>query len=175
MEEMISEKKERDWGSSSCSNTRKYCVSQIRLTAGRRASFNDKHTGGKLTLGVLVAQRTLPHVRQFDGTLRAGIHEPVAALRVELSSCDHLCELLHVGRLDVDNVKALVLNVKVPEIYAQIIAANERFSIAVDRDAVDVVCMGVGVGPAGDGGDNGVVVCQARELEVAGVAELHSW
>ena len=43
---------------------------------------------------------------------------------MELSGRDDLGQLFHVSRLDVDDVEALVLNVQVPEVYTQIIAAG---------------------------------------------------
>ena len=70
-----------------------------------------------LTFCVLVTKGTFSHIRQFDGALRACIHKPVAALRVELSSCDDLGQFLHISWLDIDNVEALVLDVQVPQIY----------------------------------------------------------
>lgn len=57
-----------------------------------------------LTLGVPVTQGGRPHVAQPDGPFAAAVHEGVAVMRVELGRCDHLCELLHVGRLDVDDI-----------------------------------------------------------------------
>lgn len=114
---------------------------------------------------MLVTKRTFTHICKFDCSLRTCIHEPIAALRVKLSSSDDLCKFLHVRGFDIDNVKALVLDIQVPEIYPQIIAADESFSIAVDRYAVDVIGMSVCVGSTGHGGNDGVVMCHSRELE----------
>jgi hypothetical protein len=50
---------------------------------------------------------------------------------VELCRCDDLCELLHVRRLDVDDVEALILDVQVPQVYPKIIAGDERLAVAV--------------------------------------------
>ena len=83
------------------------------------------------TFCMLVAERTLSHVSQLDGSLGAGIHEPVTAHGVEFSCCDDLGELLHVGRLDVYNVETLVLNVEIPQVYAKIVAADECFAVTV--------------------------------------------
>lgn len=123
---------------------------------------------------MLVAQRTLAHIRELDGALRARVHEPVAAEGVELGGSDDLSQLLHVGGFDVDNVETLVLYVQVPQVDAQIVAADECLAIAVDRDAVDVVRVGVGVCSTGYGSNDGVVVGEARQLEVGGVFELRS-
>lgn len=91
---------------------------------------------------------------------------------MELGSRDDLGELLHVCRLDVDNIEALVLDVQVPQINSQVIAADKRLSVAVYRDAVDVIGVSIGVGSARHGSDDGVVMCEARQLQVAGISEL---
>ena len=81
---------------------------------------------------MLVAKSTLTHICQLDRALRTCVHEPIAALGVELCSCNDLSQFLHVGRLDIDNIKALVLNVEVPEVDSEVIAADECLTIAVD-------------------------------------------
>lgn len=53
---------------------------------------------------MLVTQRSSPHICELDGTLRTGVHEVVAVYWVELGSRDDLGQLLHVDRLDVDDV-----------------------------------------------------------------------
>ena len=115
---------------------------------------------------MLVAQRTFSHIGELDGTFGARIHEPVAALRVELGCSDDLCQLFHVGGLDVHDVETLILNVQVPEVDAEIITANERLPITVDRDAVYVISMRIGIRPARDGGDYRIMVCHARKLQL---------
>lgn len=57
-----------------------------------------------LTFGVSVTQGRCPHVTQPDCPFAAAVHEGVAVMGVELSRRDHLRELLHVGRLNVDNI-----------------------------------------------------------------------
>lgn len=57
-----------------------------------------------LTLGVPVTQRRCTHVTQPDCPLAAAVYEGVAVVGVELSCSDHLCELLHVGWLDVHDI-----------------------------------------------------------------------
>lgn len=58
----------------------------------------------RLTLGVLVAQGSCPHVTEPQGALAAAVDEEVAVVRMELGCCDHLREVLHVGWLDVYDV-----------------------------------------------------------------------
>jgi hypothetical protein len=65
---------------------------------------------------VLIAKRSLPHVRKLNGALRASVHEPIAACWVEFGSCDYLRKFLHVCWFNIDDVEALVLNVQVPQI-----------------------------------------------------------
>lgn len=84
---------------------------------------------------------------------------------MELSGSDDFGEFFHVRRLDVDDVEALILDVKVPEIDAEVVAADEGLSVAIDGDAVDVVGVGVGVRSPRDSGDNSVVVCKAGQLQ----------
>jgi hypothetical protein len=128
-----------------------------------------------LTLRVLVTQSTFTHVGELDRSLGARVHEPVAADRVELRSCDNLCKLLHVRWLDVDNVEALVLDVEVPEVNPQIVATDERLSITVNRYAIDVICVRVGIRLPRYCGDYGIMVCESRELQIRGTAELCVW
>lgn len=122
---------------------------------------------------MLVAQSTLSHICKLNGTLGARVHEPVALLRMELSGRDHLCKLLHVGGLDVDDVEALVLDVEVPEVDPQVITADESLAIAVNGYAVDVICVSVCVRLPGYGGNDGVVVCQPRKLQIRGGPEMN--
>lgn len=103
MEDMISEKKERAEGSSSCSN------SALSISV---CAFDASYL--ELTLGMLVTERILSHVRQLYRAFRARVHKPIAALWVEFSCGDHLCQLLHVRGFDVDNIEALILNVEIP-------------------------------------------------------------
>lgn len=122
---------------------------------------------------MLIAQCALAHIRQLDRSLGTRIHEPIAALRMELGSRNDLGKLFHIGRFDVHDVEALILNVQVPEIDPQIITTNEGLSVAVDRYAVDVIGVGIGIRLAGNGGNNGVVVGQSGELQVKSASEVH--
>lgn len=83
------------------------------------------------TFGVLIAQGALSHVRKLDSALRASIHEPIAAHRVKFGSRDDFGKLFHVGGLDINNVETLVLNIEVPKVNSQIIAADKGLPIAV--------------------------------------------
>lgn len=125
----------------------------------------------RLTFGMLITEGALAHIGQLDGSLGAGVHEPVAALRVELGGGDDFSQFLHVCGLDVDDVEALVLNIQVPEVDTQVVAADEGLAIAVDGYAVDVVGVGIGVGATRNGGDDSVVVCEAGQFEVTGILE----
>ena len=120
---------------------------------------------------MLIAESTLSHIRKLNGPLGAGIHEPVAHDRMELGCRDDLRQLLHVRRLDVDNIKALVLDIQVPQINPQIVTANKRLPVGVYRYAVDVIGMGVGVGSTRNGGDNGIMMRHAGELQRGGILE----
>jgi len=91
---------------------------------------------------------------------------------MKLGGRDDLGQLLHVCGLDVDNVEALVLYVEMPQVDPKIVAADEGFTVAVHRDAVDVVRVGVGVRLSGNRRDDRVMVGQARQLQVGGFSEM---
>ncbi len=91
-----------------------------------------------------ITEGCLPHVAQPYGALAGGVHEQVALPRVKLGGRDDLRQLLHVGRLDVDNVEALVGDLHVPEVDAQVVGGEVRLRVRVDGDGVDVVRVGVG-------------------------------
>ena len=120
---------------------------------------------------MLVAEGTLTHVCQLDRALGTSVHEPVAAHRVEFGGCDNLGELFHIRGLDIHDVETLVLDVKVPEVYAEIVTADKCLAIAVDRYAVDVVGVGVGISLPRYGGHYCVMVGQARQLEVGRILD----
>jgi hypothetical protein len=127
------------------------------------------------TLGVLIAKCTLTHIGKLDGTLGAGIHEPVAGLRMELSSCNNFGQFFHVSWFDVDNVEALILDIQIPQIYSEIIATDEGLSITIDRDAVDMISMSVSICTTRNGCNYSIVMCHARKLEVCGTGEKMVW
>jgi hypothetical protein len=165
MEEIISEKKEREEASSSCSKTveMQCTVSSIARKTTRKTTIH--------TFLVLIAQRPLSHIGKLNSPFRAGVHKPVAAGRVEFGGGDDLGELLHVGRLYINDVEALVLDVEIPQVDAKIVAADEGLPVAVHRDAVYVVRMGVGVRPPGHSGHNGIMVRHPRKLQHGRVLE----
>lgn len=124
------------------------------------------------TFCVLVAQGALSHICQLDGSFRASVHEPVAAQRVELGGSYDLRKLFHVRWFDIHDVETLVLYVQIPKVNSQIITTNESLAVTVYRYAVDVICVCIRVRLAGDGGNNGIVMGQPRELQVGSCAEV---
>jgi hypothetical protein len=116
----------------------------------------------RLTFRMLVAECALSHVSKLNGSFGAGVHKPIAACRVELGSSDDLSELFHVRWFDIDNVEALVLNVEIPEVNPEVVGADKRLAIAIDGDAIDMIGVGICVGFAGNGCDNGIVMGKAR-------------
>ena len=85
-----------------------------------------------LTLRVLIAQRLLPHVRQLDGAFRTRVHEPIAGDGMELRRCYDFRQLFHIRRLDIHDVEALILYVQVPQVYPQVVRADECLAITID-------------------------------------------
>lgn len=90
---------------------------------------------------------------------------------MEFCGSDDLRKLLHIRRLDIHNIEALILDVQIPEVYTQIIATDERLPIAVDRDTVDVVSMSIGISPPRYGGDYCVVMCEAGKFQIGSRVE----
>lgn len=128
----------------------------------------------ELTLRMLVTQGALSHISQLDCAFRACIHEPITALRVKFGRSDDFRKLLHVGWLDVDDVEALVLNVQVPQVYSEVVTANKCLTVTIDRNAVDVIGMGIRIGPARYSSNDGVVVRHSGELQLRGIFEFRS-
>ena len=91
---------------------------------------------------------------------------------MELSGRDDLGQLLHVCGLDVNDIEALVLNVEVPQVDPEVVAADEGFPVAVHRDAVDMVRMRVSIRLSWHRSDDGVMVGEARQLQVGGFSEM---
>ena len=83
--------------------------------------------------GLIVAQRRLTHVAQAYDALAAAVDEQVALFRMKLGRRDHLVQLLHVGRLYVDDVEALLGDLEVPQVDAQVVGRHESFLVAVQR------------------------------------------
>ena len=71
--------------------------------------YHRERTGNSLRLDLLLKcllkVSHLSHVAESDGALAGAVHEEITLLRVELGGGDDLCELLHVGRLDVHDVE----------------------------------------------------------------------
>jgi hypothetical protein len=114
---------------------------------------------------VLIAKCTFAHVCEFDRPFRAGIHEPIATLRVEFCCSDNLCKFFHICRLDVHNIEALILNVEVPQIDSEVIATNKRLAITVDRYTVDMICVSICVGSPWDRSHDSIMMGHARHLQ----------
>jgi hypothetical protein len=111
-----------------------------------------------------VAESAFPHIRQFYGTLGRSVHEPIAALRMEFRRCDNLGQLFHVGRLDVDDVETLVLDVEVPQVDPEVVATDESLAIAVHGYAIDMICMGIGISLTRHRSNHRVVVREPWEF-----------
>lgn len=114
---------------------------------------------------VFVTQRPLAHVGKLDCAFRAGVHKPIAAGRVELRSRNHFRQLLHVCGFDIDNVETLVLNIKVPQIDSEVITTNKSFPVAVNGDAVYVVCVCICIRPSRHGCHNGIMMRHPGKLQ----------
>lgn len=71
------------------------------------------------------------------------------------------------GRKEGIRTEALVADVEIPEVDAEVVGGDVGFLVRVDGDGVYVVCVGVGVDFAGDGGDDVVLLLHAGEAEVA--------
>jgi hypothetical protein len=161
MEEMISEKNEREDASSSCSNSARKDIISIRKTRELRTH----------TLSVFITQGPLPHIRKLDCALGTGVHEPVTADGVEFGRGDDLSEFFHISRLDIHDVEALILDVQIPQVHTEIVTADKGFTIAVNGDAIYMIGVCVGVCSPRDSGNHSVVVCQAGQFESRGVLE----
>lgn len=61
-------------------------------------------SAGLLTFGVFVAQCCFSHVTEAQGAFAAAVDKQVTVVGVELSRCDHLRQILHVGWFDVHDV-----------------------------------------------------------------------
>lgn len=101
IEEIISLKKDLFAGSSTSSKTTS--VVSIKKIISYKNSYK-KRRGQKCTFCVVIAQGGLSHVRQLDGSFAAAVHKNITMLGVEFSWGNDLCQLLHVGWLDINNV-----------------------------------------------------------------------
>mmetsp|Transcript_50687 Transcript_50687/g.162253 ORF Transcript_50687/g.162253 Transcript_50687/m.162253 type:complete len:260 (+) Transcript_50687:121-900(+) len=105
----------------------------------RKEAPHPRRLGFLVQLGMAVAQRRVAHVGQADAPLAAAIRKQAAVARMEVCRGDHLCEVLHIGRLNVHNVEALVADLQVPEVHPQVVRGDVRLVVAVHCDRVDVV------------------------------------
>ena len=62
--------------------------------------------------------------------------------------------------------EALVANVEVPKVDAQVVSADIRLPIRVDRDRVDMISVRVGIDLSWDGGYDGLVQREPWQAEV---------
>lgn len=103
---------------------------------------------------------------------------------MELGGGDDLCKFLHIDRFDVYDVwrdkvsgratatadrgrtEALVADTEIPQVDAEIVCRNVGLLIRIDGDGVDVVCMGIGVNLARDGGNDIVLLYHAGKFEM---------
>jgi hypothetical protein len=134
---------------------------------------------------MLVTERRVTHVGQFDVAFRAGIHEQVAVQGVELGCSNDFGKLLHVDWLDVHDVyiaegmavrhkntqserhtETSIADVQVPQVDSKVISRDVRFLIRVDRNGMYVIRMGVGVDFAGDSGDDIILLHHAWQTEM---------
>lgn len=85
-----------------------YCTFTFRGFIARHTSLRLPEpwlsAGCILTFGVLVTQRCLSHVTEAQRALAAAVDKQVTVVGVKLSRCDHFCQILHVGWLDVHDV-----------------------------------------------------------------------
>ena len=121
---------------------------------------------------MLITERTLSHICKLDGTFRTCIHKPITALRVKFCSSDDFCKFFHICWLDIDDVEALILDIKVPKIDAQVVTTNESLAIAIDRNAVDMICVSVCVRSPRHGSNDSIMVRKSGKFERRGIAEL---
>lgn len=121
---------------------------------------------------MLVTQGTFSHICELDSSLRTGKHKPITALRVKFSSGNDFRKLFHIGRLDIDDVETLVLNVEIPEIDPQIIAAYKRLPVTVDGYAIDVIGVSICVSSARYSSNNCVVMCETWKSEICCIAKM---
>lgn len=83
-------------------------------------------------LAVGLAQGRVAEVAQADDALARGVDEHVALLGVKVGASDHLRQLVHVVRLNVDNTKGLIGDVNIPQVDAQVVGGDEGLPIAVE-------------------------------------------
>ena len=57
----------------------------------------------------------------------------------------HLCQVLHVGGLDVHHIETLVSVIEMPQIHPQVIAGDEGLLITTNGNGIDVISMRIAI------------------------------
>ncbi len=94
-----------------------------------------------------VAESSHSHVTKADEAFARAIDKVVAVCRVKLGGSNNFRQFLHVGRLDVDYIEALISYVQMPEVDAQVISRKVCLGVRVNRDRIYVIRVRVGVDP----------------------------
>jgi hypothetical protein len=90
---------------------------------------------------------------------------------MEFGGGNDLGKLFHIGRLDVDNVETLILDVQIPQIDAEVVTTDECLTVTVDGDTVDVIGMSIGVCSPGNSSYDSIVMCHSREFQLCSILE----
>ena len=101
-------------------------TTELTITDGGN-NFREERTSRRVlrlleVFGMLVTKRVLSGIVQLDGSLAATIHEEITVVGVEGSRSNYFREFFHVGRLDVNDVKALIRNLHVPQVNAEVVS-----------------------------------------------------
>jgi hypothetical protein len=129
-----------------------------------------------------VTKRRVPHIRELDITLRAGVHEDVALRRVKLGSRNDFGKFFHVSWLNIHNICArkrryhkrkradyhieqltetLITDVQIPEVDPEVICGDVRLLVGINGDGVDVISVCVGVNFPRNGSDDVILMLHA--------------
>jgi hypothetical protein len=129
-----------------------------------------------------VTKRRIPHIRELDIALRAGVHKDIALRRMKLGSCNDFGKFFHVGWLDIHNICArkrscqkrkqadyhreqltetLITDVQIPEVDPEVICGDVRLLVGINGDGVDVISVCVGVNFPWHGSDDVILVLHA--------------
>jgi len=113
-----------------------------------------------------VARRRRAEVAQPEHALARRVAKQGAVRGVELGRRHDLGEVLHAGRLEVDErVRGGRRRVEVPEVDAQVVRRQERLPVGAEGQRVDVVGVRAGVRAGAAGGERGLSRDDAREDE----------
>jgi hypothetical protein len=130
-----------------------------------------------------VTQSRVPHIREFDIALRAGVHEDVALCRMKFGSCDNLSKFFHVSRLDIHDIcvskrpnhkkrerieyhreqltETLITDVQIPEVDPEVVCGDVRLLVGINGDGVDVISVCIGVNFPWNGSDDVILMLHA--------------